>query len=83
MGYRPWGHKESGMTEWLTLAHSVNLIHSSCHDFSKSNYLFSLTLCSLICNMGIIVLHNLTEKDLHNPDNHDGVITHLEPDPGM
>ena len=30
--------------------------------------------------MGIIVLPNLTEKDLHNPDNHDGVITHLEPD---
>ena len=22
----------------------------------------------------------LCEKDLHNPDNHDGVITHLEPD---
>ena len=22
-------------------------------------------------------------KDLHDPDNHDGVITHLEPDPGM
>ena len=22
----------------------------------------------------------LTKKDLHNPDNHDGVITHLEPD---
>ena len=22
----------------------------------------------------------LYEKDLHNPDNHDGVITHLEPD---
>ena len=22
----------------------------------------------------------LFEKDLHNPDNHDGVITHLEPD---
>ena len=22
----------------------------------------------------------LDEKDLHNPDNHDGVITHLEPD---
>ena len=83
MGYRPWGHKESDMTEWLTLAHRVNLIHSSCHDFSKSNYLFSLTLCFLICNMGIIVLPNLTEKDLHNPDNHDGVITHLEPDPGM
>ena len=23
------------------------------------------------------------EKDLHNRDNHDGVIIHLEPDPGM
>ena len=22
----------------------------------------------------------LNKKDLHNPDNHDGVITHLEPD---
>ena len=22
----------------------------------------------------------LYEKDLHDPDNHDGVITHLEPD---
>ena len=22
----------------------------------------------------------LSKKDLHNPDNHDGVITHLEPD---
>ena len=26
-------------------------------------------------------IHRRTvEKDLHNPDNHDGVITHLEPD---
>ena len=23
---------------------------------------------------------NYTKKDLHNPDNHDGMITHLEPD---
>ena len=23
------------------------------------------------------------QNDLHDPDNHDGVITHLEPDPGM
>ena len=23
---------------------------------------------------------NSTKKDLHDPDNHDGVITHLEPD---
>ena len=25
----------------------------------------------------------LYQKDLHDQDNHDGVITHLEPDPGM
>ena len=25
----------------------------------------------------------LYKKDLHDPDNHDGVISHLEPDPGM
>ena len=25
----------------------------------------------------------LYKKDLQNPDNHEGVITHLEPDPGM
>ena len=24
--------------------------------------------------------HNYTKKDLHDSDNHDGVITHLEPD---
>ena len=25
----------------------------------------------------------LYKKDLYEPNNHDGVITHLEPDPGM
>ena len=25
-------------------------------------------------------IHKLYKKDLHDPDNHDGVITHLEPD---
>ena len=25
----------------------------------------------------------LYKKDLHNQNNHNGVITHLEPDPGM
>ena len=25
----------------------------------------------------------LYKKDLHNPDNQDGVMTHLEPDPGI
>ena len=25
----------------------------------------------------------LYKKDIHDPDNHDGVIIHLEPDPGI
>ena len=25
-------------------------------------------------------IHRTVEKDLHHPDNHNGVITHLEPD---
>ena len=25
-------------------------------------------------------IHRTIQKDLHNPDNHDGVITHLQPD---
>ena len=25
-------------------------------------------------------IENYTKKDLHDPDNHEGVITHLEPD---
>ena len=25
-------------------------------------------------------IHKLYKKDLHDPDNHDGMITHLEPD---
>ena len=28
-------------------------------------------------------MEELYKKDLHDQDNHDGVITHLEPDPGM
>ena len=36
-----------------------------------------------IKNMWKEYTEELYKKDLHDPDNHDGVITHLEPDPGM
>ena len=29
---------------------------------------------------GVFQAEELYKKDLHDPDNHDGVITHLEPD---
>ena len=28
----------------------------------------------------MVGIHRTVQKDLHDPDNHDGVITHLEPD---
>ena len=28
----------------------------------------------------ILIIATVWKKDLHDPDNHDGVITHLEPD---
>ena len=41
-------------------------------------------MCNIIKNLSISRQQEYTEelykKDLHNPDNHDGVITNLEPD---
>ena len=34
-------------------------------------------------NCILTLTEELYKKDLHDPDNHDGVITHLEPHPGM
>ena len=31
-------------------------------------------------NRSVVRIHRTVQKDLHNPDNHDGVMTHLEPD---
>ena len=39
-----------------------------------------LTEAEDIKKMGQEYTEELYKKDLHNPDNHDGVITHLEPD---
>ena len=39
-----------------------------------------LTEQQIIKKMGQEYTEELYKKDLHDPDNHDGVITHLEPD---
>ena len=31
-GYRPWGHKESGMTKWLTLLLLLSYMHTAEHN---------------------------------------------------
>ena len=39
-----------------------------------------LTESKILGRTGKKTQKHYTKKDLHNPDNHDGVITHLEPD---
>ena len=39
-----------------------------------------LTESNILRRSGKNTQKNYAKKDLHNPDNHDGVITHLEPD---
>ena len=39
-----------------------------------------LTEAKAIKKKGQEYTEELYKKDLHNPDNHDGVITHLEPE---
>ena len=39
-----------------------------------------LTEAEILRRGGKNTQKNYTKKDLHDPDNHDGVITHLEPD---
>ena len=39
-----------------------------------------LTKAEDIKKMWLEYIEELYKKDLHDPDNHDGVITHLEPD---
>ena len=40
----------------------------------------NLTEVKILRRGGKSTQKDYTKKDLHDPDNHDGVITHLEPD---
>ena len=46
----------------------------------KSRNCMDLTKAEGIKKRGQEYIEELYKKDLHDPDNHDGVITHLEPD---
>ena len=55
-------------------------------------YFYIVLLCILVLNLREAedikkkwqeYTEELYRKDLHDPDNYDGVMTHLEPDPGM
>ena len=57
---------------------------SICSDFGAQNIKYrngrDLTEAEDIKKRWQEYTEELNEKDLHDPDNHDGVITHLEPD---
>ena len=86
----PWAHIAA--SHWLLILHIavytyVNATLSIHLTISFPHYVRSVLYVYVSCPatrfMSIIFLdsiHMCTKKDLQNPDNHDGVITHLEPD---
>ena len=46
----------------------------------KDRNSMDLTEAEILRRGGKNTQKNYTKKDLHDPDNHDGVFTHLEPD---
>ena len=77
---KDWRWKEKGMTEddMVGWHHWING-----HEFEKALAVAdgqgSLACCSPWGHKDLD-MSELYKKDLHDPDNHDGVITHLEPD---
>ena len=47
VGYNPWCHKESDMTEWVTHIHMLNLLH---HFFCFIFWIFGCEACGNICS---------------------------------
>ena len=70
------------LTEEKTKAWTVSVISLVITTF-RSNFLSQIAQCFpyLICtDIWASFVGQLYKKELHDPDNHDGVITHLEPD---
>jgi len=86
VGYNLWDGKESDRTERLTLSLSpyTHTITMTQHKNSLSEMGRNSALCwdSGIQNPRFWqeCMEELYKKDLHDPNNHDDVITHLEPD---
>ena len=60
-------------------AQTTTQLHSS-HMLVKERNCRDLTEAEDIKKRWQEYIKELYRKDLHNPDNHDGVVTHLEPD---
>ena len=72
-----WGHKELDMTEQLNWTEGT--FHAKIGTIKERNSI-DLTEADDIKKRWQEYIEELYRKDLHDPDNHDGVITYLEPD---
>ena len=74
--------RNRGKLEWETRALSRKLeISRECKDgHNKGQNIMDLTDAEDIKKRWQEYTEDLYKKDLHDPDNHNGVITHLEPD---
>ena len=64
-----WSNRCWQFDLWFFCLFSIQLEHLEIHGS-----------CTVEAWLGEFYIEKLYKKDLHDPDNHDGVITHLEPD---
>ena len=81
-GCNPWDHKQSDTSEQLRMAHHGRDIlgKRKCDKYTFSNVIVGVTEAEDIKKRWQEYTEELYKKDLHDPDNHDDVITNLEPD---
>ena len=81
MGYSPKGHKELDMSRDLfkKIRDTKGIFHAKIGSIKDTNGM-DLTEAEDIKERWQEYTEELYKKDLHDPDNHDDVITNLEPD---
>ena len=89
MGFHLWGHTESDTTEATQQQQQQRSLQenqryqrniSRKDGLDKDRNGMDLTEAEDIKKRWQQYTENYAKKDLHDPDNHDGVVTHLEPD---
>ena len=81
MGYSPKGHKELDMSRDLfkKIRDTKGIFHAKIGSI-KDRHGMDLTEAEDIKKIWQECTEELYKKDLHDPDNHNGVITHPMPD---
>ena len=82
MGCRLWGRTDRTQLKRLSSSSSKGTFHAKMGSIKDRNSM-DLTEVEDVKKEVARIQRRTVQNDLHDPDNHDGVITHLEPDPGM